>query len=147
MSAEAQSSWVRGPRYSQGAVLATSNVAATIDLRTVGTLAPNAGTNAPISPWQAADGLPGHYVRIWAVTADCYIVLADTSAHAAALVPLTAGTNLVSFCAPIFAGTYQDFRIADDQASSSMAAAGPETWLGYRTSAGTGFIIVAQASQ
>ena len=143
--------YIRPPRAGQISVFATSTVAATVDLRTLGQqqLASLPAGNSPLGNFVASNfrkGLVGHYVRIWAINADAYVAFGNTSASVSGLAAATTGTNAANNCVPIFAGTYQDFLIADDGADQSMAAAGPDTWLGYVTASGAGTIAIAQAS-
>lgn len=145
-----KSDWIRPPRAGQISVFATSAVVGTVDLRTIGVqqIATQPGNNNPtgaIVANQQRKGLVGHYIRITAVTTPCYVSFGLTQASVASITTATTGSNAANACVPIAAGTYQDFLIADDPADQSMAAQGPETWLGY-VSTGAGFVTIAQAS-
>ena len=141
MSFDLKADHIRPPRASQGAVLATSTTRANVDLRTVGQQ-----TKSSLAPGQDRVGLTGKYVRIWAVDADCYVAFGPSAASVNAIVAVTAGTNQTTFCAPIYAGTYEDFELAQDETDAAGTATGPETFLGYVTRSGAGFIVVAQSS-
>jgi hypothetical protein len=145
-----KSDWIRPPRAGQITVLATSTVTGTVDLRTIGNqqLASLPAGNNPLGSFvvdQPRKGLVGHYIRVTAVTTPCYVAFGPTAASVGSITTASTGANAANNSVPIAAGTYQDFLVADDPADQSMAAAGPETWLGY-VSTGAGFVTIAQAS-
>lgn len=123
------------PRAGLVSVLATSTTAASQDLRLCGNQSLNATNNATEQP----AGLPGHWVRFEAVTADCGIVLGPTSASVTGgNVPSLAasGVNATGACVRIPAGQYREFRLAQ----------GVDVFLGYVAS-GAGQLIVTQVSR
>lgn len=125
---------VLAPLWSQIWVATTSSSAATKDLTTIGLQ-----TLPSIPRANQSLGAQCKYIRIYAVTTDVAVVFADTTGHADdVLFPASgnAGVNLVSGCVPIFASTYQDFMVPNDN-----------TWLGYITASANGIMVVYVSSR
>jgi hypothetical protein len=157
--------------------LATSTVVATQDLRKLGQqLSAQSGQTSGSASGQVSGpayqarpagaaghdkpGLPGHYIRCYAVGADCYVAFdvggtVSAPASLTSLAVATTGVNAANACVPITAGTYQDFLIPDlpmvDVSGGGTfpnPQAAPQTvWVGYLTLAGTGTLRIVQASQ
>lgn len=164
--------WIMPALAGQISVLATTTSVATQDLRKCGQQndAMMGQTSAVGSAFQAKPagaaghdkpGLPGHYVRLYAVGADCYVAfdIGGTAAAPASLTSLSTaatGVNAANACVPITAGTYQDFLLPDlpmlDVSQGGVfplpGTANPQTvWIGYLTAAGSGTLRIVQASQ
>lgn len=105
-------------------------------------------------------GLPGHYIRCFAVGADCYVAfdVGGTAAAPTSLATLSAsttGVNAANATVPITAGTYQDFLIPDlpmvdttQGGTFPNPQATPQTvWIGYLTASGSGTLRIVQSSQ
>ena len=114
---------VLGPRWSEIATVATSSTAGTLDLDLVG---PQAAGQA-----RSSAGARKKYISLCAMTADCWIVFADTSEHADDINDATAGTNAVTGCWPLTAGIPQSFFVPNDMA-----------WLGYITASVAGTLTI-----
>lgn len=114
---------VLAPRWSEIATVATSSTAATIDLDTVG---PQVA-----SPARSSTGARKKYVTLCAMTADCWVVFASTSADADDINDATAGVNQTTGCWPLTQGIPQSFYVPTDYA-----------WLGYITASATGTLTI-----
>lgn len=77
-----------------------------------------------------APGASHKYIRVSAITADVYVTFGATNASVVNVSATATGTNQANTGAPIFSGTFQDFRLDDRHA-----------WMGY-VSTGTGYIHV-----
>lgn len=127
-----QSEYVLPPRAGQQAQLSTSTTAATTDLRLLGPQVRTTDSNI-----RAGDpGAQRKYVRVSAITADCYVAFGKTSAAVGSITATTTGVNQANTAAPIFAGTYQDFRLEGD-----------DLFMGYVTASGAGYVHVYINSQ
>lgn len=112
MSVKEQFATVLAPRWSEGATVATSSTAGTIDLDTIGPQTAGA--------LRSSTGARQKFITLCAMTANCWVVFANTSADADDINDATAGTNQTTFCWPLTAGIPQSFIVPNDFA-----------WLGY----------------
>lgn len=115
------------PRAAQQFLATTSNSAATVNLALLGPQTQAVNTK----PLQGDPGAANKYVTVTAISADVYVAFANASATVGSITATTTGTNAANTAFPIFAGTSKDFRLESG-----------DTWMGYVTASGTGYIHV-----
>ena len=126
-----QADYVLPPRQGQQCLLSTSNTAATKNLALVGPQTAGMDTSPGMASSSQGQGIGavGKYIRVSAITADVYVAFGSSSAAVANVTATTTGTNQANTAAPIFAGTYQDFRLETN-----------DHWMGYVTASGSGYV-------
>lgn len=111
MSVESRAFHVLPPRAGQQWLVATSAVVGTpLDLRTLGPQ--TATTDSAVL--RGSPGALRKYITVSAITSDCYVAFASTSAAVASLTISTTGVNQANTAFPIFAGTSKDFILEDN---------------------------------